>query len=75
MATKRTAEKKSVKRDAPPIMNFFNINGITYALGDLRKADFSALEDPDASVKSLRAWAIQLNNILRSSVQEANNEG
>lgn len=70
MATKRTAVKKSEKRDAPNIINFFNVNGITYALGDLRKADFSMLDDPKASVNSLREWAIQLNNILRGAVQD-----
>ena len=68
MATK-TAEKKSAKRDAPKIMNFLTINGSVYTLGDLRKTDFSALEDPKASVKSIQAWAIQLNNILRGFSQ------
>lgn len=69
MATK-TADKKSAKRDAPQIMNFLTVNGSVYALGDLRKADFSTLEDPKASVKSIQAWAIQLNNILRGFSQE-----
>lgn len=64
MSTKET-EKKNSKRDAPAIVNFLSINGMTLSLGDLRKADFSAIEDPKASVKSIQAWAIQLNNILR----------
>ena len=72
MATKSTksAGVKSAKRDAPKVMNFFNINGSLYSLGDLRKADFSSLEDPKASVKSLQAWAIQVSNILRGFSQE-----
>jgi hypothetical protein len=50
-------------------MNFLNINGMTLSLGDLRKSDFSAVEDPKCSVKSLQTWAIQLNNILRGFSQ------
>ena len=64
MAT-RTTSKKSAKRDAPKVTNFIQINGMTYSLGDLRKADFSAIEDPKASVKSIQAWAKSLNTILR----------
>lgn len=60
-----TERKKSQKRDAPQVMNFLNINGMTLSLGDLRKADFSELEDPKASVKSIQEWAIQVSNILR----------
>ena len=71
MATKATSSKKA-KKDTPKVMNFFQINGTTFSLGDLRKADFSLVENPKASVKSIQAWAIQLNNILRgfSQVQE-----
>ena len=64
MATKSTGNKVG-KRDTPKIMNFLTVNGSVYTLGDLRKADFSSIEDPKASVKSLQAWAIQINNILR----------
>ena len=46
-------------------VDVLNINGSLYSLGDLRKADFSAVEDPAASVKSLVAWAKQLNQILK----------
>lgn len=53
----------------PQTVNVLNINGNLYSFGDLRKADFSSLEDPKASVKSIQAWAIQLNNILRGSSQ------
>lgn len=34
-----------------------------------RTADFAELEDPKASVKSIQAWAINLNNILRGFSQ------
>ena len=61
----KSEKKNAQKRDAPHIMNFLNINGMHMSLGDLRKADFSELEDPKASVKSLQAWAIQLSNIVR----------
>lgn len=61
----KTTKKKVASRENPRVMNFLNINGMTLSLGDLRKADFSALEDPKCSVKSLQAWAIELNNILR----------
>ncbi len=61
----KTERKKSQKRDAPQVMNFLNINGMILSLGDLRKADFSELEDPKASVKSIQEWAIQVSNILR----------
>ena len=60
-----TERKKPQKRSAPQVMNFLNINGMTLSLGDLRKADFSGLEDPKASVKSIQEWAIQVSNILR----------
>ena len=70
MARQNTAEKRGGSREAPKLMNFLTINGITLSLGDLRKADFSALEDPKASVNSLKAWAIQLNNILRGFPQQ-----
>ena len=49
----------------PQTVNVLNINGNLFSFGDLRKADFSSLEDPAASVKSLVAWAKQLNGILR----------
>ena len=68
-----TERKKSQKRDAPRVMNFLNINGMTLSLGDLRKADFSELENPKASVKSIQAWAIQLSNILRGFAEENGN--
>lgn len=61
----KTESKKSQRRDAPQEMNFLTINGMTLSLGDLRKSDFSQLHDPKASVKSIQAWAIQLNNIIR----------
>jgi hypothetical protein len=60
-----TERKKTQKRAAPQVMNFLNINGMTLSLGDLRKADFSEIEDPKASVKSIQEWAIQVSNILR----------
>ena len=66
--------KKELKRDAPQTMNFLNINGMILSLGDLRKADFSELQDPKASVNSLKNWAIQLNNILRGFAQESGND-
>lgn len=68
----KTTKRKVASRENPKVMNFLNINGMTLSLGDLRKADFSSVEDPKASVKSIQAWAIQLNNILRgfSQVQE-----
>ena len=62
---KNGTSARSKKRDTPKPVNFLNINGIALSLGDLRKADFSAITDPKASVNSLREWAIQLNNILR----------
>ena len=46
-------------------VDVLNINGSLYSLGDLRKADFSSLEDPSATVKSLVAWAKELNRILK----------
>ena len=49
----------------PQTVNVLNINGNLYSLGDLRKADFSDLEDPNATVKSIVAWAKQLNMILK----------
>ena len=67
-----TDKKKSQKRDVPQVMNFLNINGMTLSLGDLRKADFSELKNPQASVKSIQAWAVQLNNVLRGFAQGAN---
>lgn len=73
MATRRNIEKKGTKRDAPNIMNFFNINGMLYSLGDVRKSEFANIEDPKASVKSIQAWAIQINNILRGFPQESSN--
>ena len=69
-----TNKKKLQKRDTPQVMNFLNINGMTLSLGDLRKADFSGLEDPKASVKSIQAWATQLNTILRGFAQESTDE-
>ena len=74
MSTKASSSK-SAKRDTPKVMNFFKVNGTVFSLGDLRKADFSEIEDPKASIKSLQAWAIALNNILRGFAQEASNEG
>ena len=70
MATK-AAGKKSGKRDTPRVVNFLTVNGSVYTLGDLRKVDFSALENPKASVKSIQAWAIQLSDILRGFSQPA----
>lgn len=49
----------------PQTVNVLNINGNLFSLGDLRKADFSSLEEPKCSVKSLQAWAIQLTRILK----------
>ena len=37
----------------------------TLEVGDLFSADFQDLEDPAASVKSIVAWAKQLNRILK----------
>lgn len=68
----KSENKNGSKRDAPRVLNFLTINGMTLSLGDLRKADFSALEDPKASVKSIQSWAIQLNNILRGFAEEHN---
>lgn len=63
---RKAASKRASKRDVSPnITNFITINGTNYSLGDLRKADFSALQDPKASVLSIKNWAVQLNNILR----------
>lgn len=70
----KTDNKKTQKRDAPQEMNFLTINGMTLSLGDLRKADFSQLQDPKASVKSIQAWAIQLNNILRGFAEDHSDE-
>lgn len=68
----RAAKSKSAKRDTPPkVMNFFQINGTTFSLGDLRKSDFSQIDDPKCSVKSIQTWAIQLNNILRGFAQQS----
>ena len=66
----RTKNTTSTARDnTPKVTNFINIDGMVLSLGDLRKADFSQIEDPKASVNSLKAWAIQLNNILRGFAQ------
>lgn len=61
----KTGIKKSKKRDSPLAMNFLTINGMTLSLGDLRKADFSQLPNPKASVKSIQDWCVQVGNILR----------
>ena len=37
----------------------------TLELGDLFSADFSSLEEPKCSVKSLQEWAIQVTRILK----------
>lgn len=71
MATRAKKSLGAGAGDAPRIVNVININGSNYSLGDLRHADFSSLEDPKASVKSIQAWAISLNNILRDSAQQA----
>lgn len=68
----KTENRSGSTRDSPRAMNFLTINGMTLSLGDLRKADFAALEDPKASVKSIQAWAIQLNTILRGFAEEHN---
>lgn len=68
----KTVSRKSQRRDAPREMNFLTINGMTLSLGDLRKVDFAQLQDPKASVKSIQAWAIQLNNILRGFAEASN---
>lgn len=65
----RTGTTKSQKRDVPLNMNFLTINGMTLSLGDLRKIDFSQLKDPNASVKSIQAWCIQVGDILRGFSQ------
>ena len=49
----------------PQTVNVLNINGNLFALGDIRHAEFSSLEDPVASVNSLLAWAKALNQILK----------
>ena len=70
MASK-TTKRKVASRENPKVMNFLNINGMTLSLGDLRKADFSLLQDPKCSVKSLQTWAIQVSNILRGFAEPA----
>lgn len=70
----KTENKRAQKREAPREMNFITINGMTFSLGDLRKADFSQLQDPKASVKSIQAWAIQVNNILRGFSEDHSDE-
>ena len=72
MANKKRASTRS--DGSPRTVNVLNINGNLYSLGDLRKADFSALEDPKASVKSIQAWAKNLNNILRGFSLEGNSD-
>lgn len=62
---KKTSKKRTSKRDAVNIANFLNINGMTISLGDLRKADFSQIADPKASVKSCQETLIAILNVLR----------
>ena len=71
MATRAKKSLGAGAGDDPRIVNVININGTPYSIGDLRKADFSSVEDPKASVKSLQAWAINLNNILRGFSQSS----
>ena len=75
MAAAKAKNRKGGRRDTPTLIaNFLNINGSSYVLGDLHKSDFSEIDDPKASVKSLQEWAISINNILRGFAQEENNE-
>lgn len=71
----RTSGRKSANRDTPKLMNFFNVNGSVFSLGDLRKTEFASIEDPKASVKSIQAWAIQVSNILRGFSMPMQGEG
>ena len=62
---RKPVNRSSSKRDAIPNVNFLTINGMTVSLGDIRKADFSAIPNPKASVKSCQDTLISILNVLR----------
>ena len=62
---KKTTKRKKSARDAVHIANYLEINGLRLALGDLRKADFSAISNPKASVKSCQETLIAILDVLR----------
>jgi hypothetical protein len=62
---KKPTKKKAGARDNPVPLNFITINGMTLSLGDLRKEDFSSIQNPKASVKSIQDTLIALLNVLR----------
>lgn len=62
---RKTSNKRTAKRDSAHIANFLNINGMTISLGDLRKADFSQIANPKASVKSCQETLIAILDVLR----------
>lgn len=70
---KRSSKSKSVARDGTvqPV-NFITINGMTLSLGDLRKADFSSIPNPKASVNSLKETVTAILDILRGFSEGSN---
>lgn len=62
---KKTAAKRTKKRDAPRKANFIGIGGVTYSLGDLRTTDFAHIANPKASVKSCQETLIAILDVLR----------
>ena len=62
---KRTSSKKASARTGPLPTNFININGLLLSLGDLRKADFSQIKNPKASVISCQKTLIEILDVLR----------
>ena len=62
---KKATKKRTVVRDNPAPLNFITINGMTLSLGDLRKADFSSIPNPKASVNSLTETMTAILDILR----------
>lgn len=70
---KTTTSKRSSKRDATPNnVNFLTINGLTLALGDLRKRDFSGLVHAKPTVKDNTAVLNQIVDLLRGFTDDAN---
>ena len=70
---KRSSKSKSAVRDGTvqPV-NFITINGMTLSLGDLRKADFSSIPNPKASVNSLKETVTAILDILRGFSEGSN---
>lgn len=62
---KTTTKRTSGRRDAIPNVNFLTVNGVTLSLGDIRKADFSQISNPKASVKSIQETLISILDVLR----------